>query len=117
MSRESELGVAIWRLRDHAKLKDQQLAAADLLERFYDDVTLSMIARILRGERQKNELSERDQNIWMHVKMRMSDGLNYFEREPLNNDEKEYDQSQQLIWGGHLQSSDCPESSVLGCRK
>ena len=77
MSRESALGVAIWRLRDHAKLKDQQLAAADLLERFYDDVTLSMIARILRGERQKNELSERDQNIWMHVKMRMSDGLNY----------------------------------------
>jgi hypothetical protein len=77
MSRESELGVAIWRLRDHAKLKDQQLAAADLLERFYDDVTLSMIARILRGERQKNELSERDQNIWVHVKILMSAGLNY----------------------------------------
>lgn len=77
MSRESELGVAIWRLRDHAKLEDQRLAAADLLERFYDDATLSMIARVLRGERQKNELSERDQNIWMHVKMQMSDGLNY----------------------------------------
>ena len=75
----TELAAAVWRLQSETTIEGQRLVAADLIEEFYDDVTLKMIAQVLRGEKQKTDLPRRQLDMWAFVKVRMSDGLRYEE--------------------------------------
>ncbi len=75
--RDTKLSVAIWRLQSASKIADQRAAAADILDEFYEDATLQMIARVLRGEKQNTDVPRRDVDRWAYVKTLQADGHSY----------------------------------------
>lgn len=102
--RHTELSTAIWRLQSLSKIADQRVAAADILDEFYEDATLQMIAKVLRGEKQKTDLPRRDVDRWAYVKTLQADGYNY-------------DKAVELAAAALHIGKDSIEASVTACNK